>query len=161
MEDDVGETFNLAAERVTVGAEQPVILVVACRKTFHLARLEIPRIETLGDHAALFAVDLEPLVPLHPYWNSQVQMAERPVGELNGDKPTVRAKLLSVIPARPGSRHRAGGVDQMATVTKQVVGKPIGFGIADGPHGIRARNDDRMEVVSFRDSDKRSRNTTP
>jgi hypothetical protein len=24
-------------------------------------------------------------------------MAERPVGELNGDKPTVRAKLLSVI----------------------------------------------------------------
>ena len=83
VEDDVGETFNLAAERVPVGAEQPVILVVACQKTFHLARFEVPGIETLGDHAPLFTVDLESLVPLHPYWNGQVQMAERPVGELN------------------------------------------------------------------------------
>ena len=97
VEDAVREPLDLPAPEVRVFAERPVVLAVPGREALDLARPVVPGKEALGDHAAVLAVDVEALVPVHLDGHREVQVADRAVGELDADEPAVRAAAFGEV----------------------------------------------------------------
>ena len=95
----------------------------------------------MADDAAVLAVELESLVPVHPHGDGQVEMPDRAVGELDLDEPAEGAEALAQPRAHRDdlAAEEACRVDEVAAVRQHEVAAPVGLRVAGGPPGPRAR----------------------
>src|SRR5262249_36626074 len=132
VEHGVGKGFELAPEEMTVGAERPAIGRVLLVEDLDVARSEIPGIVGLRHDAAILAIELQALVPIHAHGDGEIEMAERAVGEARLDEPAIGAELL--YEARLDLRYLAAEiarrVDEMAAMGEHEVAPEIRLRIA-------------------------------
>lgn len=88
-------------------------------------------------------------MPVHPYLNGEIEMAERPGGELDIHEPAP-----DTCPFRKSRVDRddiagqiAGSVNKMAAMGQHVVTPQIGLGILRGLAGIGAGDDERLDRI--------------
>src|SRR5215203_1877292 len=130
-----GQPLDLPPAEVAVRAQGPVVTTVLLREALHVAGLQVPGVIRLPDHAAVLAVDLEALVPVHADLYRQVEVSRAPVGELDLREPAIRAELFNQsgadglnLPAQ-----KAGRVEQVARMSEHVVAPEIRLRVALRP----------------------------
>ena len=86
-----------------VFAQNTAELAISRREAFHIARLVEPGQIDPPAYAAVFTIDLEPLLEIAANGDLKVKVAQRSVLEFDGDEPAV-APLLDATCTGPKSR---------------------------------------------------------
>src|SRR5271170_3734811 len=149
IENRRGEAFELSAIEVSVGAENPCRFARRFVEDLDVARFVEPRIVGLPEDAAVLAVDLETLVPVHPDRNRQVEVAERATCEGDVDKPAKSAESLAAarVDLDDLAAKMTRRVHKMTAMRKHEISAKIGLRISGGSLRACALYDRRLHRV--------------
>src|SRR5438270_10495140 len=114
------KAFDLQLVDMCIGTKDAMILSITRAEAFDLAGAQIPGIEGLADHTAMFTIRLEALMPVHPYGHRQVKVTNAAIGKFGRNKPAVGSKLFD----EPGldtddlTTQKASRVDEVTAVSQ-------------------------------------------
>src|SRR5262249_10766449 len=99
--------------------------------------------------AAVLAVNLEAFLEVAAHGDCQVEVPEAAVGEIDGDKPAVRAEALEETGANglDLAAEEAGRIDEMAAVRQHEVTPLVRLRIALGLARVLTADGNRLQVV--------------
>src|SRR6266496_3981141 len=145
------KTLDLSLVDMCIGTKDAVILSITHAETFHLAGAQIPGIEGLANHTAVFTVHLKALMPVHPHRHRQVKVTNAAIGEFSRNKPAIGSELFdeSGLDTDDLAAQKAGRIDEVTGVPQEIVALPVCFRIACWSPGMCTRDGNGLEVVGF------------
>ena len=88
-------------------------------------------------------------MPVHPHRHRQIKVTHAAICKFSSDKPAIRSELLNEpgLNAHHLTPQKAGCIDEMTTMSQQIVLSLIRFRIASWSPGASAGDQDGLKVV--------------
>src|SRR5438309_11323844 len=120
MQNCLCKALDLQLVNMCIGTKDAMILSITHAEAFDIAGAQIPGIEGLANHTAMFTIYLEALMPVHPHSHSQVKVTNAAIGKFGRNKPAVGSKLFD----EPGldtddlAAQKASRIDEVTAVSQ-------------------------------------------